>query len=137
MSVVGLKTSHWPRANILTSNWPLTGTDSPSNTLRWQRLSQLDKFVHIFVHFYHLSKLLRDENYIKRSLLQSPLSETQFCLANISTPKSRTEMVLYSKFAYGSQFSGEKNYLEIRYWVADILSKNPVSFFLGHPVLQN
>ena len=43
-------------------------------------------------------------------------------------------MVLYSKFAYGFQFSGEKNYLEIGYLVAEILSKNPVSFFLGHPV---
>ena len=36
-------------------------------------------------------------------------------------------MVLYSKF--GSQFSGEKNDLKIRYLVAEILSKNGVSFF--------
>ena len=43
-------------------------------------------------------------------------------------------MVLYSKCAYGSQFSGEKNDLKIRSLVAEILSKNPVSFFLGHPV---
>ena len=45
-------------------------------------------------------------------------------------------MVLYSKFAYGSQFSGEKNDLKIRYLVAEILSKHPVSFFLGHPVVR-
>ena len=45
-------------------------------------------------------------------------------------------MVLYSKFAYGSQFSGEKNDLKIRYLVAKILSKSPVLFFLGNPVCQ-
>ena len=33
-------------------------------------------------------------------------------------------MVLYSKFSYGSQFSGEKNNLKIQYLVAEILSKN-------------
>ena len=33
---------------------------------------------------------------------------TAFCFVNILAPKYRTEMVLYSKFAYGSQFSGEK-----------------------------
>ena len=55
-------------------------------------------------------------------------------MVNISVPLNRTEMVLYSKFAYGSQFSGEKNILKIRYMVVEILSKNPVSFFLGHPV---
>ena len=30
-------------------------------------------------------------------------------------------MVLYSKFAYGSQFSGDKNDLKIRYLVGEIL----------------
>ena len=44
-------------------------------------------------------------------------------------------MVLYSKFAYGSQFSGGKNNLKIWYLVAEILSKNWV-FFLGHPVFH-
>ena len=43
-------------------------------------------------------------------------------------------MVLYSKFAYGSQFSGEKSDMKIRYLVAEIFSKNRVSFSLGHPV---
>ena len=43
-------------------------------------------------------------------------------------------MVLYSKFAYGSWFSGEKNDLKILHLVAEILGKNLVSFFLGHPV---
>ena len=45
-------------------------------------------------------------------------------------------MVLYSKCAYGSQFLGEENNLRIRSLVAEILSKNPVSFFLGHPVVH-
>ena len=41
-------------------------------------------------------------------------SRTAFCFANISPPFNRTKRVLYSKFAYGSQFSGEKNNLKIR-----------------------
>ena len=48
---------------------------------------------------------------------------TPFCLSNISAPKISTEMFLYSKFAYGSQFSGEKNDLSIRSLVIEILSK--------------
>ena len=44
-------------------------------------------------------------------------------------------MVLYSKFMYGSQFSGEKKGLKIQSLVAKILSQNGVSFFLGHPVV--
>ena len=32
-----------------------------------------------------------------------------FCFSNISAAWTHTELVLYSKFAYGSQFSGEKN----------------------------
>ena len=51
---------------------------------------------------------------------------TAFCFVNILAPYDGTEKVLYSKFAYGSQFSGEKNYLKIRYLVAEILDKNPV-----------
>ena len=60
--------------------------------------------------------------------------KTPFCFVNISAPLNCTEMVLYSKFAYGSQFSGEKNYLKILQLVYEILGKNPVSFFLGRPV---
>ena len=60
-----------------------------------------------------------------------------FCFANFSAPFNRTKMVLYSKWPYGSQFSGEKNDLKIRSLVAEILSKNPVLFFLGHPVVIN
>ena len=35
-------------------------------------------------------------------------------------------MVPYSKFVYGSQFSGEENNLKIHYLVAEIFSKNGV-----------
>ena len=45
-------------------------------------------------------------------------------------------MFEYSTRAYGSQFSGEKNGLKIRYLVAEILSKNGVLSFLGHPVVS-
>ena len=60
---------------------------------------------------------------------------TAFCFAHFSAPFNRTKMVLYSKWPYGSQFSGEKKDLKIRSLVAEILSKNPVLFFLGHPVV--
>ena len=62
---------------------------------------------------------------------------TTFCFANFSAPFNRTKMVLYSKCVYGSQFSGEENDLKIRSLVAEISIKNPVSFFLGHPVLSS
>ena len=41
------------------------------------------------------------------------MSKISFCFANISDPNNRTEIVLYSKFVYGCQFSGEKNDLNI------------------------
>ena len=43
-------------------------------------------------------------------------------------------MVLYSKFAHGFQFLGEKNNLIIRYLVVEILSKLGGTYFLIHPV---
>ena len=42
-------------------------------------------------------------------------------------------MVMYSKFAYGSQFSGENNDLKIRYLVAEILRETPVTFVILAP----
>ena len=65
-----------------------------------------------------------------------PLSQTPFCFVNISAPLNHTEMVLYSKFAYGSWFSGEKNDLKILHLVAEILGKNPVSFFWSENFLE-
>ena len=58
----------------------------------------------------------------------------RFCFLNISAPRHRLKMFEYSTREYGSQFPGEKNGLKIRYLVVGILSKNLVSFFLGHPV---
>ena len=43
-------------------------------------------------------------------------------------------MVLYSEFTYRSQFSEEKNGLEIRFLVPEILSKYKRSIFLRRPV---
>ena len=51
---------------------------------------------------------------------------TLFCLTNISASWYHTELVLYSKFAYESQFLVGKNDLKIRYLVTEILGKNPV-----------
>ena len=53
----------------------------------------------------------------------------RFCFFNISAPRHRSKMFEYSTRAYGSQFSGEKNGLKIRYLVAEILSKNGVLSF--------
>ena len=44
-------------------------------------------------------------------------------------------MVLYSKFTYGSQFSEEKNGLEIRFLGPEILSKYKRSIFFGTPCI--
>ena len=48
---------------------------------------------------------------------------TAFCFVNILASYDRTERVLYSKFAYRSQFSGEKTHLKIQYLVAEIFAK--------------
>ena len=48
---------------------------------------------------------------------------TLFCFVNILVPLDRTERVLYSKFTYGSQFSGEKNDLKVGCLVAEKFAK--------------
>ena len=45
-------------------------------------------------------------------------------------------MVLYSKFTYGSQFSEEKNGLEIRFLVPEIVSKYKRSIFFETPCMK-
>ena len=60
-------------------------------------------------------------------------SRTAFCFANISPPFNRTKKVLYSKFAYGSQFSEEKKHLKIGYLVTEIFRKKPSLFHFGPP----
>ena len=46
-------------------------------------------------------------------------------------------MVLYSEFTYGSQFSEEKNDLEIRSLFPKILNNYKRSIFLGTPCMRN
>ena len=48
---------------------------------------------------------------------------TQDCFLNISPPENGTEMILYSEFTDESQFSEEKNCLEICFSVAEIFNK--------------
>ena len=60
----------------------------------------------------------------KMSLIQWTIVETPFCFANISFPFNCTDLVLYSKFPYGSQFSAEKNGLKFRCLVLEICCKN-------------
>ena len=62
------------------------------------------------------------------------------CSCQYLAPKDCTEIVLHLKFLYRSQFSGTKNYLKIRYLIAEILSKNPWFLQLGGympPLHQN
>ena len=82
------------------------------------------------------NKLLGFEVTIRQYEHEWICSKTPFCFVNISAPLNHTEMVLYSKSAYGSWFSGEKNNLKILHLVVEILGKNPVSFFLGRPVFS-
>ena len=58
------------------------------------------------------------------SLIQQTIVKTIFCFANISFPFNCTDLVLYSKFPYGSQFSAEKNGLKFRCLVLEICCKN-------------
>ena len=127
--VVSRTAPEWPLANRLSSEWPLRGTDISQNTLRCHRLSQLDNYVPIYVHFYIFKNSWETKIKKNASSIRLPLSQAPFCFVNISAPLNRREMVLYSKFAYGSQFSEEKNDLTILHLVAKILGKNPVSFF--------
>ena len=52
-----------------------------------------------------------------------------FCFANISAPCNLTKLILYSKFTYGSQFSEEKNGVEIRSLVPEISNKQTFERF--------
>ena len=61
--------------------------------------------------------------------------ETAFCFTNISAPYYRTEMVLYSEFTYGYQFSEETNGLEIRFLIPEILNKYKRSIFFETPCM--
>ena len=46
-------------------------------------------------------------------------------------------MVLYSNFSHGSQFSEEKNGLEIRFLVPEIFKKYKRSIFFETPCREN
>ena len=41
---------------------PLNATDSPKGTLICYKLSKMDENSSIYVHFYHISKFLKDKN---------------------------------------------------------------------------
>ena len=56
-------------------------------------------------------------------------SRTPYCFPNISAPQNRTKLVLYSKFTYVSQFSEEKNGLEICSLVPEIFNKQTFERF--------
>ena len=53
-----------------------------------------------------------------------------FCFSNISAAWTHTELVLYSKFAYGSQFSGEKTVCNSVAWFTSYNSSCDIGEFL-------
>ena len=109
--------SSWGNLRLLRDTWGLSGSVSVcQGSVRAAR-----------GHFKAVRTIMCQYDYAFMCL------RTLFCLTNISAPWYHTELVLYSKFAYGSQFSREKNVLKLRYLVVEILSKNGVLFFLGHP----
>ena len=58
---------------------------------------------------------------------------TAFCFVNISAPEYRTEIVLYSKFAYGSHFSGEKTIWKSNAWLPRYLQNKHWTIFFETP----
>ena len=56
---------------------PLNATDSPQGTLICHKLSKLDENVFIYVHFYHVSKFLKDKNQKNLSLLQIAITRVR------------------------------------------------------------
>ena len=58
-----------------------------------------------FPKTFENSKYVGALNQIICVLIRILESKISFCFANISDPNNRTEIVLYSKFVYGSQFS--------------------------------
>ena len=62
------------------------------------------------------------------------VSEPYFVL-RISRPPNIAQKWFFIQFAYGSQFSGEKIDLKIRYLAAEILRKKSSVIFLGHPLV--
>ena len=62
-------------------------------------------------------------------------SRTMFSFVNILAPENSTKLVLYSKFSYGSQFSEEKDDLEICFLIPEILTNPILAIFFKHPVV--
>ena len=57
------------------------------------------------------------------------IPEPHIVFHDISAPQNRTKLVLYSKFTYVSQFSEEKNGLEICSFVPEIFNKQTFERF--------
>ena len=70
------------------------------------------------------AKVLGFEVAMRQNEYELICSRDPFC--NYISSFNYTEMVLHSKCAYGSQFSGENNELKIRHLVAEILTKKTV-----------
>ena len=66
--------------------------------------------------------------------MQWSVSEPYFVLLMSWSPKIAHKWFCILNLHLDLSFQGEKNYLKIRFLVAEILIKNRVSFFLGRPV---
>ena len=105
--------SHSTRVFLRGPSWPLTDQISNLDILRCPKLAQSV----IRVSWGPVVASQGQSGSIKTTLSKYEYElvyfGTPFCFVNISAPEYRAEMVLYSKFAYGSQFSGEKNSLQV------------------------
>ena len=100
----------------LTGPWlNLTGPDNPKVSLRCLKLPQLDTYFLIEIRIIYLSIYLCIRNKISIVYYIFVYQKLPFCFTNISGPCNRTEMVLYSKFAYWSQCSEEEKTI-YKFW---------------------
>ena len=84
--------SSWVKLRLLRDTWEMSGSVS---VCQWLVRAARG-------HFKAVRTIMCQYDYAFMCL------RTLFCFINISAPWYRTELVLYSKFADGSQFSGQK-----------------------------
>ena len=117
LSHIDLKTEKFVTSS---TNWSKTVLIAPK-WLLVRLVTQTDWINVITVFILIIFKMCGSSKSNNLSFDQNHLIKNLIFFANISAPKNRTEMIVYSKFAYGSQFSGENNYFKIRYLVTKIL----------------
>ena len=104
LSHIDLKTKKFVTSS---TNWSKTVLIAPK-WLLVRLVTQTDWINVITVFIFIIFKMCGSSKSNNLSFAQNHLIKNLIFFANISVPKNRTEMIVHSKFAYGSQFSGEK-----------------------------